>query len=242
MNESRDLKYYCGRLQEEFRRRGPIGLYKAVLTNLQRRIITTNNAIWFRLCLDKHIPLIQPKISLGFDLMNIEEATDFFKKHHGSFPWMFIKEELQIAGSTRHMFPCLRDKDQVVGYVKLGIEKVFVLDFEKTLCIPPTAAFIYDAFILPSHRGMGLGSFIIAMTARHAQESGFRSIWCQIPSWNIPSVRMVERAGFESVGEIRFVKLFGRDFFRKRPKSSPLSIGKAGKKSNELMLSEAMVQ
>ena len=242
VRNGKNLKYYYDRLREEHKSRGSTGLSLLILSNFARKILRTNAATWYRLNLNEFAPTAQKGNSLSFGFMRLDEAQGFFRNHQGSFPWMFVKEEMEAASDAGHMFPCLRDGDTVIGYIKLGIEKAFVLDFERILYIPPNGAFIYDTFISPSHRGMGLGSQLVGLTARFAQEQGFRTIWCHIPDWNDPSKKAFRRAGFEAVGEIRFVKLFGKDYFRKHPKTFPLSIGKAGEKSNELMLSEAMLQ
>ena len=238
----KNLKYYYDRLREEHKKRGSGGLSMLILSNLARKILRTNSATWYRMDLNGFVPTSPKPGSPSFGFMSLDEAQDFFINHQGSFPWMFVKEEMEVAEAGRHVFPCLRDDDAVIGYIKLGIEKAFVLDFERILYISPGAAFIYDTFISPSHRGMNLGSQLVGQTVKFAREQGFRTIWCHIPDWNDPSKKAFRRVGFEAVGEIRFVKLFGKDYFRKHPKTFPLSIGKAGEKSNELMLSEAMIQ
>lgn len=238
----KNLKYYYDRLREEHKSRGSTGLSLLILSNIARKILRTNAATWYRLDLNGFVPMSPKPGSLSFGFMHLDEAQDFFRNHQGSFPWMFVKEEMEVAQAVCHVFPCLRDGDTVIGYIKLGIEKAFVLDFERILYISPNAAFIYDTFISPSHRSMGLASQLVGLTARFAQEQGFRTIWCHIPDWNDPSKKAFRRAGFEAVGKIRFIKLFGKDYFRKHPKTFPLSIGKAGEKSSELMLSRAMVQ
>jgi ribosomal protein S18 acetylase RimI-like enzyme len=240
MTETKDLKYYSRRLRQEFARRGAIGLGKLVVLNIMKRTLSTRKATWYRLRLNELVPFTQKGVPGSFGLMNIGEASGFFEKNHASFPWMSIEEELETARAADHMFPCVRDKGEVVGYIKLGIEKVFISDFEKILHLQPTAAFIYDTFVMPSYRRTGLGTYLIGMTARLAQEKGFLSLWCHIPSWNEPSIKAFRRAGFEAVGEVRFVRLLGRDFFHKRPGTFPLSTDDAPGKPGELKLNEAL--
>jgi RimJ/RimL family protein N-acetyltransferase len=242
VNSGNKLKYYCSRLREEHASRGTKGLGSLILSNFARRILRTNAAIWFRLDLNEYAPATQEENSLSPGFMDLDEARSFFKDNHDSFPWMFVEEEMEMAQAAGHVFPCLRDGDVVIGYVKLGFEKVFVTDFERVLFIPSTAALIYDTFIAPSHRGKGLGSLVIGLAADFAHKNEFHDLWCHVPAWNVASQKMVERVGLKAVGEVRFIKLLGKDFFRKRPTTLPLSLGRAGKKSDELRLSEAPVQ
>lgn len=242
VRSEKNLRYYWNRFREEQRRRGLGGLSMLILTLLARKSLRTNKATWYRLDLNEFVTVSPGTGALSDGFMDLNEAQDFFRKHHDSFPWMFLEEEMEAARDAGHVFPCLREGDEVIGYVKLGIKKAFVLDFERILHIPPTAAFIYDSFIMPSHRGNGLGSLIIERTAEFAQKNGFCELWCHIPAVNVPSKRMVERVGFKAAGEVRFVKLFGKDFFRKQPRSFPLSTERSGRNSTKLILNEVPVQ
>lgn len=204
---------------------------------LKRKALATNKAAWYRLSLDEFVPRSETTDSLRFGFMDFDEASDFFRTNHEFFPWMFFDEEMQVARTARHMFPCLKDEDRVVGYIKLGIEKVFLLDFGRILNIPPDAAFIYDTFVAPPYRGRGTGATLIGMTAGFAREEGFRSLWCHIPPWNEPSKKAFGRCGFRPVGEVRFVRLLGRELLWKQPGNFPLSHDDE-KKSDELKLVE----
>lgn len=231
-------RYYSARLREEFASQGPVGLSKLVALNLKRKAVNTNKATWYHLCLGEFSSSAHVDASTTFDLMSLNEASDFFKRNHKSFPWMFLERELEVALEAEHLFPCLRDKGKVVGYIKLGIGKVFIVDFERIMHIPPTTAFVYDTFVMPSHRHMGLGTLLVDMTARLARDKGFRNLWCHIPSWNGPSIRAFGKVGFKPVGEVRFLRLLGKEFFCRRHGMVPLSFDGVPGECGALKLNE----
>ena len=40
-----------------------------------------------------------------------------------------------------------------------------------------------------------------------------KRMWCHIGQWNVPSLKLFGRAGFEKAGRVRFTRLFGLSFF-----------------------------
>ncbi len=236
------VKRYLKRFQEETIRQGPLGAASLALRIVFRNAFMTNKARWYRLHLDGLETHSETEASVTFGFMTFEEAISFFRENHKSFPWMYIKEEMDVARESGHLFPCLRDNGEIAGYIKLGTGKVFILDFGRVLCIPSTALFIYDTFIAPSHRGKGLASFLIKKTSQSARENEFRTVWCHIPSWNTPSVRAFGKAGFEPIGEIRFARILGKEIFCTRREKLPFLIGAATTNHGELFLREALVK
>ncbi len=239
-DKRKDLQYYFQKVQQEFDHRGPVGLGRWMASRSMRKVLQTNCATWYRLDLDKIVAA--PDFAVDFGFMDADEASDFFKKNHPSFPWMFISQEIEAARSAGHFFPCLKDAGKIVGYIKLGVGKVFILDFGRILNIPPTSAFIYDTFIMPSHRGRGLSTYLIAMTARFAREKGHLSLWCHIPSWNVPSISAFRRVGFEPVADVRFIRLLGREILCNQKGLLAFSIKRVPGKPSELQLKEVPAQ
>lgn len=67
---------------------------------------------------------------------------------------------------------------------------------------------IGDTWTHPSHRGRGLATFAIKITAALCGNSR-RRIWYLVEEENHPSVRAVEKAGFTCIGRGRRTKRFG---------------------------------
>ncbi|GAB4345967.1 MAG: hypothetical protein Kow0099_26780 [Candidatus Abyssubacteria bacterium] len=238
---SKTLGYYLGRLSEERRERGLVGALAQTSRFFANKMFVTNKATWYRLDVENRA--LSPQCeAFEFGLMDFLEASDFFEANHHSFSWMFIEQELEVARATAHRFPCLRDGGKVIGYIKFGIERVFVNDFGQVMAIPPDAAFIYDTFIMPTHRSEGLAKYLISRTVDFAKENGFRCVWCHIPAWNKPSISAFTHAGFEAVGKVRYLRVLRKEFLLKRPRNSAFLVMGPANGSSVLQLRDCVIR
>ena len=67
---------------------------------------------------------------------------------------------------------------------------------------------IGDTWTAPDHRGKGLALFALQEISRLQKRPG-RKFWYVVDESNIPSIRVVEKAGFTKVGEGTRTKRFG---------------------------------
>jgi GNAT superfamily N-acetyltransferase len=238
MNVSRGAEYYYRRFQEEISSGGVFRTGSLFVRGAIRKGIATSSSVWYRFPLSDAIPVIKPLLPVAYGLLTFEEAKEFFEKNNPSFPWMYIEQELDAARRHGHIFPCLRLNGSVVAYQKIGLSKAYVLDFGRLLALPSGATISYDAFVEPSCRGKGLGTSLLSLTAHYLKQAGYRIIWAQIPSWNVTSAKMTRSAGFIPLGEVRYVRLFGKEMFFKRPRNLPLRFERCGSSAGELKLEE----
>jgi GNAT superfamily N-acetyltransferase len=84
---------------------------------------------------------------------------------------------------------------------------------------PDYAAYLGNLYVLPSERGMGVGSALARARLQKARELGFREGWRMIAVSNHASLRTIQNSGGESrvVGEVHFVKLLNRTRSRFTP-------------------------
>jgi GNAT superfamily N-acetyltransferase len=238
MSASPGAGYYYRRLQEEISSGGVFRMGSLFVRSALKKGVATNSSIWYRFPLSDALPLKNTSLPVAYDLMNFEEAKRFFEENNSSFPWMYIEPELDAATQYGHMFPCLRLHGKVVAYQKIGLSKAYVLDFQRLLTLPPGTTISYDAFVEPSYRGKGLGTSLLSLTAHYLKQAGYRIIWAQIPSWNVTSANMTRSAGFIPLGEVRYIRLLGKEMFFKRPRTLPLHFARCGPPNHELKLEE----
>ena len=74
----------------------------------------------------------------------------------------------------------------------------------------PAAMKLWQLYVLESHRGMGLGRFMLGHVEGRARELGGRAIWLQVNKQNMGAVGFYTAAGFEVVREVVFE--IGGDF------------------------------
>ncbi len=229
MSVSLRTTHYYQRFREEYKRRNALELCSFLIGSAVKKVYESNDATWLHLCLNYPIPSITGKLPATFGFLTLSEARNYFLSRHPVFPWMYIEQEMDAAEQNDHIFPCLLMDNSIVAYMKIGISKVFILDFKQVLHLPPNAALMYDSFVEPALRSRGLGSALAAATARYLQEKKFESMWAQVAPWNIASRKMLQSVGFTPIGDIRYVRLFRKKMFSTRPRNFPLVYSSDGK-------------
>ncbi len=80
-----------------------------------------------------------------------------------------------------------------------------------TVPVAPGEVFVVNVFILESFRGKGLGTRSLALILRKMKEEGFRRVYICTKEWN-HFRRAIGKNGFELVGKVREIKMFGKVF------------------------------
>jgi len=212
------IKYYYYKGLRILRRQGLIAFVSAILRKLKHVIFISNSADWYVRDISAPLPDIVPRLNAQVIFDSRNELIEWLREHHLSFSWMYSPLEIKTALSDGHIFPHLKHNGEIVGYVKLGFKRVYILDYGKIIEFPPKQCFIYDTFIMPDSRGKELAPFLVRETIKWLKGQGFERIWCHIPSWNISSCRAFEKLGFQKVGNVRYLKLLGIEFFTKDPR------------------------
>ena len=93
------------------------------------------------------------------------------------------------------------DRDTLVGSTWEATSPVVLLTEGLYLPLPSDAAYIYNSHTLPEHRGRG------GQTLRHLElrlRTGRARLLCYVDVTNLDSLRGVNKAGYEPIGEARF--------------------------------------
>ena len=218
MDFFRSAKYYYLRSLRILKRKGSRGLLCAVLKKLKHLLWVTNSADWYCRDLENATFDIQARKPVQIIFHFNSEITTWLKEHHCLFPWMYIPEEIKTAKSEGHIFPYLKHNDEIIGYVKIGLGKVYILDYDKIIEFPEKHSFIYDTFIMPKFRGLNFAPFLLNEAIKYLKSLGFEKIWCHIPSWNTSSRRAFEKLNFHRSTRVRYLRLLNLRFFTNNPK------------------------
>ena len=144
------------------------------------------------------------------------EVLDWLRSLQPDFKWVWVEQEIDTALRNGHIFPLVTVDGVKAGYIKVGLGKAYVTDFNRELSIPSGSAFIYDAFVHPEFRGRGVARWARAETMRWLQQHGTVRIWSHIPSWNRAAIAMVKSCGCRRVAFVRHARwlrwhLYSRD-------------------------------
>jgi RimJ/RimL family protein N-acetyltransferase len=188
-----------------------------VAKKIRNATYKTNDAIWFVRELDQPVPESKSEDAPQIEFDADEEIIAWLMRQHGNFRWMYVREELEVKEKEGHIFPILRYEDKIIGYIKIGFNKVYIMDFGKLVSVPRQSALIYDTFILPEYRSRGFAAFLISGVMLYLKEAGFKKLWCHIPPWNEASIRVYTKLGFNKIEHVKYLRLLCWKFFNCNP-------------------------
>jgi len=113
----------------------------------------------------------------------------------GRFTDEALRQHVQAAGRWLEM---LRVSGTPVGYC--GYELACLDGDESTA----NSLKLGQLYVLESHRGMGLGRFMLGHVGGWARKLGRRSLWLQVNKQNTGAIGFYRSAGFEVVREAVF--------------------------------------
>jgi GNAT superfamily N-acetyltransferase len=200
---------WIAKCEQVWRAEGLAGLCRRVVRHMAETLCQTHAADWYRVDLappraEEPAPAID---GLDIALDATEQAIEWMRSLKEQFGYAHVEQEVAAARRYGHVYALARVEGQPAGYIKIGFEKVYVGDFHRLVHLPAGTAFVYDTFVHPSFRGKRLASRRVAAAMDCAAQRGGRYLWCQIPRWNVRSIRSFVSGGFEPRGHIRNFRL-----------------------------------
>ncbi|MBI5118523.1 GNAT family N-acetyltransferase [Candidatus Poribacteria bacterium] len=163
------------------------------------------NSAWWYICdLKSDVPRFENPCHLFVSRKADEDVTAYMRRKD-----YLTQGEMEAARMNGHWFFGLIRDGQVQGFRKCGFHRVFVNDFQETIDLPENVAFFYESEVDESLRNKGAGKYFMSSSLELVRKANYRFVICHVPSWNIPSQRIVERCGFKKMGFIRFIELAG---------------------------------
>ncbi|MCX5799988.1 MAG: GNAT family N-acetyltransferase [Candidatus Eisenbacteria bacterium] len=197
---------------------------RALLREIRRRIWNYQRAIWMVRDLSVTFPANTTSAPVEIDFSRPEETTAWLLRQH--MPGTVDPRELELAEKLRHLLPHVRMEGEIVGYMKIGFERVYVLDFKKEFDLPPGVAFIYDTYVDPRLRGKNVAPFLIDRVSGLMKEKGYTEIYCHIRVKNLASIKAYQKCSFKPVRVISWFALLGLSFFSFPPEKMWMSQSK----------------
>ena len=177
-----------------------------ILRKAQRCFFDTNSSFWLERELIKPLPYLKPGLPVTVNFFAGEETIEWLKKH--TEKWAYNPRELRLAKEEGHIYVNITYTGEIVGYIKLGFNRIYIEDFKSVLCFPPHCAFIYDSWVKGEFRNKGIRSFAYGEIINFLKERGFSKVASHIPPWNKASRKVSAKIGAAEVFYIRFFRLF----------------------------------
>ncbi len=200
-----------------------------------RKLVRRHRSRWFAMPLAGAGASPPPGFSPRLVLDSPDRVLEFIRRL--DIPGTCDPVEIRTMRERGHLLVGLEGDGELVGFCKLGWEKVYVLDFCTDLELLPGDFFVIESYIVPSRRRLGAGTWLIQATNAVMHRRGFARRISHVETGNLAMLRTAARAGYRPLGEVEFVSVLGRKFFRPHP--STLWVQQVGR-SWERPLEEAV--
>ena len=193
------------------RRRGIGGLFRTV----GRKLYDRHRSVWFDLPLDDDLALHQPKFDGRLDFENGDRVLAWIRAL--DIPGTADPVELTSMQRRGQLFVGVMDGDTIVGYIKLGWDTVYVLDYGEDLRLPAGDFFVIDFFVSPTMRGKGAGPFLVSAASIEMRRRGFTRGVMHVRTDKLPMLKTCARTGYREIGRVDYMSLLGRKILRPHP-------------------------
>ncbi len=216
------VREYLPKIRKAYESEGIPLLLVRIFRRIRYAVFQTNNALWFSRNLSYPILEIQPRVPLEVD-WDFSRTLEWLRTRTPSdIPWLFShkgKKETKIGIKRRHYFVNAKHQGNIIGYVKIGYGEVYIMDFDMSVYFPRGTALIYDTYIVPDFRGLGVAPFLITDVMRSLKERGYQRVLCHIRTENLASISAYTKCSFEELKHVWYFRLFGKKWFSTHPET-----------------------
>jgi GNAT superfamily N-acetyltransferase len=200
-----------------YREQGALECCSRMIRKLSFGRISTNGAIWYAKNLTEHSiqVWVRPSIPVSVEFCSFQETLDWIRGLKE--PWMVNDTEQIIAMEEKHYWGNVKTDQCIIGYLKIGMNRVYINDYGRTLTFAEGVAFIYDTFVLPEYRNKNVATYLIQKGCCFLEAKGLSRAFCHIPAWNKASAKTYAKVGFAPARPIRFFRVLGLTFLTSDP-------------------------
>lgn len=212
--DGQNVVSYCRTVCREM---GARELIARILRRASFGLISTRHAIWYvkNLSSQSGREGIEAAMPVHVDFHSFPETVRWMEELPES--WVLTEAERTVAEQEGHYWANVKTGQEIIGYLKVGMNRVYINDFEKVVTFPSGTAFISDTFVLPEYRNRKIAACLVDQACQFLREKGFVKVLCHIPVWNKASSAVYTKLGFVPTKAIRYVRLFGFSFLTSNP-------------------------
>lgn len=192
---------------------GPGGIGRALVDKVYFR----HQSIWFDLPLTDQMEVIRPKFDGWLDFDNPDKIYNWIAERNVS--GTNDPHEIAHMKAAEHYFVGIMNGDKIMGYMKLGWDKVYVLDYRIELQMPAETYFVIDIFIAPENRGLGAGPFLSSASAIEMKRRGYNRAVMHVRTDKTPMLKSGAKAGYIEIGRVDYKSIFGKKIFNPHPET-----------------------
>jgi ribosomal protein S18 acetylase RimI-like enzyme len=187
----------------------------SLVQTVGRKAYDRHQSAWFARPLDDSLEVISPRFEGWMDFDHPNRVLDFI--HERNLPGMNDPVEIESMKRRGHIFAGVMDGERIIGFIKLGWETVYVLDYGLDICVNPGDFFVIDIFIGSESRGLGAGPFLVSAASLEMKKRGFKRGVMHVRLDKTPMLRTCARTGYREIGRVDYRSILGRKVLRPHP-------------------------
>lgn len=125
--------------------------------------------------------------------------------------------QFRVALQHHHDLVVALQSGQNVGWAWLGYESVFLPPLGREIHLPPGVAYLYEAYVRPASRGLGIGKALVGARRERATEVGCERLLTHVLAGNQASLRALQAHGFHMSGRTEFLKALALRMWTRTP-------------------------
>ena len=206
------------KIKKHLKKDGFGGVIKAAWEAFLQRVYF-KRYYWFNSVLDLGSSSLNPDNYPGrVEFRQLETITDWIKENiYKGSPYPDELYENRIAKENNHFFNCIIKDDKLISYIKIGINKIHLKNFNRDCVLADGESFVYAFYTDPLYRGKGLATYLLHSSMKDLRENGIKSISCHIRSNNIGSLKVFTKLNFKKFESNWQFKFFKINIFSKIP-------------------------
>lgn len=189
--------------------------WRFLIHEIRRKLYDSHHSVWFAISLADEIKVIKPRFDGRLDFDNPEEVIRFIEKY--DIPGTNDPIEMSSILDRKQYFVGIKNGDDLIGYIKIGWDKVYIVDYGLDFEMPSGCYFIIDIFVDPDARGMGAGPFLSSASAAEMKNRGFKSSIMHVRTSKTPMLKSAVHAGYSEIGRVKYSSILGRKLFHPHP-------------------------
>lgn len=214
-----ERNYIVKKILETYRNAGIRGVAGKAKNYLSGRVYLSR-FLWYER--DVAFPLtkrpLNTSVSVSADLR--DEVIDWIgEKIYYGHPYNDEIFENEIALQNNHLLPCVMINGKLVGFTKIGLDRMYIKNFTKMTRLREGNAFVYALYTDPAYRKLGLASVLLSRAIEILRDQGIEKLACHIRSSNLASIGLFTKCGFKQIGSNWHFKCFGINLYSKFPQS-----------------------
>lgn len=208
---------YLSKAQDTFKNRGFFPLLSIILNKLLSYAFYTNSSIWLIKDLNDVSQRFNGFINYEINFNDLNTITEWMKEKNTEYSWMYSEKEISVAREYGHLIPFLKHNNEIIGYTKVALGKVYIRDYNSLFSLAPNKAMFYDTTFLPDYRGKKLPRYLKNEIFSYLKNRKIDYIYAHIEPWNIASIKSNEGVSFKAVWLNRYIRIFWFKYHSNNP-------------------------